>query len=558
MVLRDTQLALVRVGQIHDEVHDFFKPTRTRVQSFPPEILAEIFAHATSNFSEDPFAIFALSHVCSLWRSMVNDFPTLHQRFRLAHPEQIKAHLHRSLDLPLEITMIGHGQVVDQLAETKKLLAPHVSRIRSFTLITHAGLLCERMLRQFEKMGSGNLRHLTLQCRDAVNTQMEYALLDAPRFRETLGNLTSLTLFDVKTPNAGLGHGGPGFLFKVTHVELHYTFVSPPSSEHLIQFVARCPRLRHLTLHSLLEFEVTTPVYVCEPCEPDQLRTITLDTPGYEGIVHFLRCLAPVPNPELTTKIASITEESTVRQFFQRPAEHPLLQLDWPRGLKQLFIHAIDRESIVIFGSYSTDINAPMSTANPPPFQLCIGLTHLDDAPSERSLWSLPIEDTSAVQLLVVDPYFEIGTPQTREQWACLLGRLPALTKLVISQPEDYEVCELMWALIPRSETGEQHVQDHREDVDVRMDTEDGDGDADEHMRTEHADADSEDKRAHDGADEGEAQQPSAELVALCPNLKCIEFTGMPDFNNTQLHHLVLVTCLTRILAGCPSLTFER
>ncbi|KAI0328109.1 hypothetical protein GY45DRAFT_1230491, partial [Cubamyces sp. BRFM 1775] len=75
------------------------------VNALPQNVLTNIFSLAADDIEDKTLRLIALSQVCSSWRAIVVDRPSLWNTFGLVHPEATQLHLDRSGSLSLHVVI---------------------------------------------------------------------------------------------------------------------------------------------------------------------------------------------------------------------------------------------------------------------------------------------------------------------------------------------------------------------------------------------------------------------------------------------------------------------
>ncbi|KAI0831772.1 hypothetical protein BC628DRAFT_551287 [Trametes gibbosa] len=277
---------------------------------------------------------------------------------------------------------------------------------------------------------------------------------------------------------------------------------------------------------------------------------------------HDFRLIHPAKtsiHPHLSVDLAFGNTISTTRERQVRELSPPLLpptgqeivRVDWPRPLAQLVLRG-EQRSLDVLGAYTADPTKTMAADRPWDFHTYMEIYEVEEGRFEPAVWSLPLEDTSAIEVLTIEPYHGIGTPQTEEQWASLLGRLRSLTTLVVCQPWEYEAVALLSALTPRFDKDSRPAHDGDTGAgSILLEVDDRGALGGDEWKDE-ADGDVCDKPNSADVDEDSPVDERPQLPVLCPNLQTIEFVGMPANYSDDLYWSMEGTYEARVRAGCP------
>ncbi|KAI0373333.1 hypothetical protein BV20DRAFT_806083 [Pilatotrama ljubarskyi] len=433
---------------------------RAAVNKCPVEVLTMIFSGTLDDVQTNLQQLLILTRVCAHWRRVIHGTPSLYQSFAIAHPSLTRAHLDRSLALPLDVVIDQRGRRLGLTSQNLNLIKPHVARLRSLritlddvclstVLLDYLGETSHRILEHLSVANTRSLERLPLT---------PWSLVLPSSVGGVLLFLTALCLQDVSLyVQKSLTLGSQ---FRLKHLELRFTFVAPPTSAQLIRFLSSCPDLEVLILRS----EISIMYQKLDDRDPPvvrlhQLRDLVFEGLGYKALDHILRYIR-TSAPSLTRfhfefslfdrKVANLFLPHSIPE-----AERRVGRLIYPRALRHLEVRGLANHGVTVLGTYDA------YGAESADFSLCVPLYQegededIDEAEgfcSPTLFWSWPIRDLSQVETLTFtrDCRGPMGLPESEAQWTAILRDLKALSMMHIWKPPAAVLEGLLAALEPK------------------------------------------------------------------------------------------------------------
>ncbi|KAH9890686.1 hypothetical protein C8Q73DRAFT_793112 [Cubamyces lactineus] len=410
------------------------------INTLPTNILTNIFSLASRDIEDKTLQLVALSQVCSSWRTIVVEFPSLWNTFSVVHRKTTELHLVRSGSLPLYIVV----DKPDASAESvMAILAPvflQIHRVKSLNIASWNSASLVGILTRFQQWNEPDLplQLTNLSLTGTITPEGEDPGHGVPpfSFEAKLGKhvyqLRSLTLNNVKM-NTLLRRS---HTYALRRLELAFQKSSQiPTSSLLTRFLNQCPMLE------LLSLKTTAPIeYVA--VNHNHLRPLShLNRVVIEGVsagtVHaFSQILSSIlpsgrsqDSPPLRRPYVDLIMDGNVTcaegwLYDDNPPPTFPQHLVHPAGLRFLVVTGSADGSLILHGFYDNigpipDVRFVFQGNKDEP-----GLHHLS-----LVAWPINVLDVEVVYF-VYDAEIGAGIPPDGENCTMLLAQMPALTEV--------------------------------------------------------------------------------------------------------------------------------